>query len=328
MSYKAERNSLINTDLCVEEVKEAIDSYGNDFWFPKHSTEKQLILFHYTQAEGMKGIIDNRSFHCTDVSFLNDSLELKYGKKIITDILDNYLKNEHNEEIKKLLSRLKEMTKIQIYDTYVSCFSEDNNLLNQWEQYASKGYGYNLGIHFNSDNNSKTKISHYLDKLSENKYPSLRKVIYEVSEQYDIVNRYIASIIEGAKKALDCNNHIDKFWDAPASLYAADIFFEIMLSLKSPSYQEEKEWRLVYMIDKNWKLEIRNHKVSNNIIVPFLNTYIYEEINGNYIFPLVSINSGPMLVRDTSKKSIDIYVNNMRKCYQHSIKINEEIIVN
>lgn len=327
MSYKAERNSLINTDLCVQDVKASIDSYGNNFWFPKHSTDKQLILYHYTKAEGMKGIIDNRSFHCTDVTFLNDALELKYGKQIIRDILDNYIKNENNDGIKKLLFRLKEMTEIQIYDTYVSCFSEDNNSLNQWERYASKGYGYNLGIHFNSDSNSKTKISHYLENLSEDKYPTLRKVIYEVNEQYDIVNKYLIAIIEGAKKAL-ANGKLDRFWDAPASLYAADIFFEIMFSLKSPSYKEEGEWRLVYMIDKDWKSELRNYKVSDNIIVPYLNTYIYEDVNCNFNFPLQSINLGPMLVKDISQKSLDTYLKHLFKCNQHSIKINKEINVN
>jgi len=326
MSYKAENTSLINALSPVEEIKEAIDSFEQNYWLSKHSSKEDLVLFHYTNAVGMKGIINNRSFWSTDAYFLNDNIELKYGIKIILEKLKFYLNKENDESIIFLLNKLIEVTGVQnTYDTYITCFSEDDNLLNQWEKYAAQGKGYNLGIHFSSDYDSRTKTSHYLDNLSTNYYPVLRKVFYEIDEQYEIVDNYINTIIDGAKKALKRKNELYKYWGAPASLYAANILLEIIFSLKSPSYKDEKEWRLVYMIDKSWKQEIRNYKINENMIVPYLNTYLYENLNGNYIFPLHTINIGPMLPKETTNKSLENYLANIYSCSQHPIKISKEI---
>ena len=99
MSYKAENTSLINALSPVEEIKEAIDSFEQNYWLSKHSSKEDLVLFHYTNAVGMKGIINNRSFWSTDAYFLNDNIELKYGIKIILEKLKFYLNKENDESI-------------------------------------------------------------------------------------------------------------------------------------------------------------------------------------------------------------------------------------
>jgi hypothetical protein len=99
----------------------------------------------------------------------------------------------------------------------------------------------------------------------------------------------------------------------------------MMFSLKSPSFQNEKEWRLVYMIEKTWKQELRNFKISNNIVTPYLNTYLCEGETGNYKFPLDSIKIGPMLNEIIAKKSLKIFLENNINCSLHPIKISQTV---
>jgi len=327
MCYTAERNNLVGTNLCPQVIKEAIKSFVDHKWLEKHSTKEKLVLYHYTSVEGLKGIIDSRSFRNSDIKYLNDPLELEYGKKIILDILGSYLNKENGKIIKKIIKRLKYIIGMQeTYNTYITCFSEYDNLLSQWDRYATKGYGYNIGIHFSSSWHSRTHTWYNLDELSEYKYlPSLRKVAYQIDEQNGLVEKYLDAIIEASRKYLDGANNINVALDAIVSIEAADILLEFMYSFKSLRYSEENEWRLVYMIDRSWKPEIRNHRVNNNIIKPFLNMYIYNIFNGSYYFPLHSIKCGPMLQKVTAEKSLEAYINCTKNCSQHIIRIPDLI---
>lgn len=327
MCYKPEKNNLLNTDCCPKAIKESIGSFENQFWFKKHTTEDELVLYHYTTADGMKGIIDTCAFRNSDVNFLNDPLELIYGKKVVMDVIYSYLRNTNDQSIVKLLSRLKDIVGVQnTYNTYITCFSEFDNLLSQWERYAANGYGYNIGIHFSSDSDSRTRVWYNLEELFVQNYlPCLRKVIYEIDEQYSVVKKYLDAIIEGSKRYIDENNDIDTSWDAITSIEAANILLEFMYTFKSPSYKEEHEWRLIYTIGKEWKSKIRNYRVSNNLIKPYLNMYIYNYINDDYIFPLQSIKAGPMLEIESVKKSLDEYLKHNSICSSHPIKVKNEI---
>lgn len=50
-------------------------------------------LYHYTSADGLKSIIENRTLRFSDYRFLNDIDELEYGKKIFRQVLEE-LKSE------------------------------------------------------------------------------------------------------------------------------------------------------------------------------------------------------------------------------------------
>jgi hypothetical protein len=104
MGYIADETSLIKLSIePIKEVKENIDLFKQNIWLQKHSSDLEtFVLFHYTTSEGLKGILESRSFRCTDANFLNDSLEIKYGNKIISDILNGHLRKEKNDNVKFL----------------------------------------------------------------------------------------------------------------------------------------------------------------------------------------------------------------------------------
>ena len=321
MSYTAQRANLIhpNSDL-IEDVKSVIDLFENDIWLPASSSSKPLILYHYTSVEGLIGILESCSLWCTDVKYLNDPIELKYGKKLIYDKLQGYLKMEENAILNAILKNLSQIIGIlHKYDVYISCFSQEDNLLSQWKNYASKGKGFNLGIEFNTECDVRTKTA-CIGDISKEHYPVLRRVVYEEKEQNFIIEDFISKIIRSTKEALKSNDEID--WP-PIVLYASNVLIELMLSFKNHNFREEREWRLITVLDKKYKQELRKFRVKDNEVVPYLDNYLYENANGITEFPLRTIKSGPGLEDERTLSTIDLLLQN-KAIFSKNIIINSD----
>lgn len=51
-------------------------------------------LYHYTTAEGVRGIVENRKFMATKSDFLNDKLEFQYALEVMEKLVQTYIVNE------------------------------------------------------------------------------------------------------------------------------------------------------------------------------------------------------------------------------------------
>jgi hypothetical protein len=54
-----------------------------------------LALYHYTNASGLKGILESNSLWATDAEFLNDVQELQFGRTELCDALRAYAESLH-----------------------------------------------------------------------------------------------------------------------------------------------------------------------------------------------------------------------------------------
>ena len=57
------------------------------------------LIYHYTNSEGLLGIIGTQSIWATDINFLNDFEEFSIGKKVIRKSIDY-----HRDELIKKIS--------------------------------------------------------------------------------------------------------------------------------------------------------------------------------------------------------------------------------
>ena len=66
-------------------------------------------LYHYTSADGLKSIIENKTIRFSDYRFLNDIYELEYGKKVFKQVLDElkYQEPKYSDYISQWESELK-----------------------------------------------------------------------------------------------------------------------------------------------------------------------------------------------------------------------------
>ena len=129
----------------------------------------------------------------------------------------------------------------------MGCFCESGNLLSQWRAYADRGGGYSIGFKFSS--NTLVKIE--LDNFNEGHSPHLRKVIYDPGDQQRLVRNYIESVKDCARRVFseeaerrEPNRSIRPQMMA---LQSSNILLDMLLSFKHPAFQEEHEWRLVYV---------------------------------------------------------------------------------
>ena len=99
-------------------------------------------LYHYTNLQGAKGILESGALWATDVSYLNDTSEYTYGGAIIRAALAEF---QPDEWVSSLLDDLLAPDPRSLgYNIYAACFCEKPDLLSQWRAYSKSGVGYSL----------------------------------------------------------------------------------------------------------------------------------------------------------------------------------------
>ena len=310
MSYDAKPIYFHKPARSTFHIKAAIDSFLEFTWLPIHNEPEDLILYHYTSLEGLKGIINNRSIWATHTSTLNDPMELKYGKNLILEAINESTNGEKDDIIKQLLRHLSAFVNAfdtLFYQTYVACFCKSENLLSQWRGYSTQNGGYNLGISFQTN----TKFYHTLDDPRKESHVILRKIIYDLDSQRKFISDYLSAIVASSKKAIkgfENNDGIPDGWTSIAAIEAVNILNDLMLSFKNPLFKEESEWRLIKGYRADINPELLKFRDIENALVPYIETFIVEETDGEPIFPLHSIRFGPMFDETRTKSSLELFV--------------------
>lgn len=239
-------------------------------------------LYHYTDAEGLKGIIDNGSMWFTDVRNLNDPSEFRFGLSLVSKELENYENKSNNNLINEFIKfSQNNITKLSYNNLfcYISCFSELRDDLNQWRCYRDGGQGYCIGF------SDKFFEIENLDGACPNKlnedflYSYVLPVIYDGKKSIDHYNLFIDKAIVIINKIL---NDSDKFYNNKEILnqfgrrihsliISSTIWYAIIT--KHPAYEAEKEVRKFIIETEE---SIRKH--------------IKTRTRGGEIIPYISVN--------------------------------------
>ena len=134
------------------------------------------IVYHYTDAAGLMGILGSGKFWATDLAYLNDHTEFTHGANevrrvykrmskperddIETAMLPAFVGRLHDDQSLANFAALPNMSVLDVllrellpsiramFIFGVTCFCEEGDLLSQWRGYAASAGGYALG--FNS----------------------------------------------------------------------------------------------------------------------------------------------------------------------------------
>lgn len=175
--------------------------------------------------------------------------------------------------------------------------------MSQWRAYADRGGGYCLGFQFSST----TQISCNLDDPEDRKYPFLRKVIYDETEQSHLVKKYIDRVIEGSKKAFNKESHESRHHASVMAMQAANVLLDMLISFKHEAFKDENEWRLICVTREDFQPEALKFREADGGLVPYRPTYIFDESkDGNLKLPLRSVTFGPSLESVRTRSSIEL----------------------
>ncbi|MBQ4443517.1 MAG: DUF2971 domain-containing protein [Clostridia bacterium] len=194
------------------------------------SHQTPSIIYHYCSLDAFVSIINNHNIRLSNLYKTNDWSEKRYYGQMVIDYLSQRC-SLNQEDISKLNIRLEELTNPTIGQTlsYACCFSEVSDSLSQWRMYGDNGFGVCIGFDVA-----------LLKKLRANTILSFDRVLYPKQfRRSDWDDRVLSSIDSIPKDKYNLTFVFDM-------LMARSAFY------KDPSYQMEKEWRIVVSSDKQY----------------------------------------------------------------------------
>lgn len=232
----------------------------------KEEGEKENLLYHYTSVKTIDLIIKNRCIWATDVTKLNDRKEQKIWFEIFDKVIESFASKEdydlHKEIIGEICIEIENYK--NNYDSFISSFSEKEDLLSQWRAYGDNGEGICIAF----------DIREFLDMLyADNKNPNLYngkldynyQAVFEDTYKliYDIVNYFHNQKISLS----EFKNKIDNttFFNEKCE----QIWLRIQDS-KDSSFFEESEFRLFLHQLKDKPIKTVDTFERNKRLIPYV----------------------------------------------------------
>ncbi len=187
------------------------------------------LLYHYTSAAGMEGILSSGCFWANNVQHQNDLAEIRVAASIFRASIERFRVIESDGDVVPLFDALRQiMSRIDLGDVYVLSLVANGDDENLWGLYGDRGTGFSLAfptlwpLQWN-ENWVLVKVQYGEETVREFSERSLRL----------IRTIYRQDIAQGA--ALPAKNYADLLfenirWFAPA--------------FKLNAWADEKEWRL------------------------------------------------------------------------------------
>jgi hypothetical protein len=275
-------------------------------------------LFHFSDSQGLMGILTSHKVWASNADFLNDSSEPSYALEIIKRAFEEVTSKLHSgSTIERALAGFWKSA-MKEYETlgphiYIFCLSEHDDLLSQWRSYGAYGAGYAMAFDGPELND--------LLKASEGQY--LLRVIYEEKQQKEEAKRIfgqIVSIVEKAEKEhgrVHLNSEFAPRIDSRIRTAALAEIIRLRAKFKTSAFSEEGEWRLAQFVHPHVSKPPIKFQAGAKLVKPYL-----EVIFDRNILPICEVTIGPTLSPDLSKRSVDLL---LKKCgYSNtSVKISE-----
>lgn len=220
------------------------------------------VIYHYTAAPGLLGILGGGSLRATNIAFLNDSAEYYLSLERIQSALDRFARAEGRglgAFLDGMGQRLREATH-RIPEVYVVSFSRAADLLSQWRGYGEVESGYAVGF----DIRALTEGLRQAGAL-------LVPCVYEAEAQDAFADDLVRTVADLWCRASGGSTDGDGAAALLDEAFGRLAWFAALF--KHPGFAEEQEWRLVSLLapDQADRLEFiaRETCVATYLPVPF-----------------------------------------------------------
>jgi len=256
------------------------------------------IIYHYSSAGGMLGLLKDRALQASSISMLNDSGELRHGIDILSNVWKSKLGlGRKSEVLARWMSLAKnQLSTRQIPEAYIACGSLSGDLQPLFLLYGSYAVGFS----------PQSELTKEIGDGSEdvNLAPEFRfgwrKVVYQKSEKVRLGEKLFDKLTLLSESE---NVHDD---DIKCDLcnFVLDCMFQCAIYMKDSSSMHESEVRL-YSRPKRAGAKI-DFRISNFGITPFVKVVYMGEKKGKNLtllhFPISEIRLGPGLLDPQSAK--------------------------
>ena len=276
-----------------------------EHWFALHRGQPEL-LYHYTNATGLFGMLTSNKIWATNSRFLNDPTEIEYAIRLVRNVTDGELGRYGLPQVRRLQKSINEI--LDGFErearVHLACFCAEGDLLSQWRGYGAVGGGYAVGIE------SKYLGVEVLNPNLPDPKPILRKVIYSPHVQTAIIRdwaRALARLARAARTHSKTGSAVERF--RMFEWYFERFLSECLNCFKDPAYTAEQEWRLIQF--GAWggrdigKAEFRT---SGSRVVPYVELDVTPR-DGPYKgkLPVKIIRFGPTLDPRVTGRSLQLF---------------------
>ena len=105
MTLRAFPHNLFAPAFEIPELTKVEDQFSEK-WLGQHEVPEEP-LFHYTTAHGMRGILEERSLWLSDVTSFNDPGEIEYGKRLVSEIMGDFERQETSPVVRTFLAGMR-----------------------------------------------------------------------------------------------------------------------------------------------------------------------------------------------------------------------------
>lgn len=253
---------------------------------------------HYTNLQGLIGIVENNELWLSDHRFVNDKLEYEYGKQLAVSIISEIANTEGDSEFGGFIhTLLKSIQKTSSLGVYIGSMSFSPDKLDQW-----KGYGNScesICITFagdfdlwNAGNSPPTHIRQHRVVYDECKQKNLlREIIQIFKDHFDEIRQFPYPFLDNLTWLIESQ----------------------FILFKHPEYASEDELRLT-ISNLNHVLNSKKpkHRVAKGMIIPYIST---KYISTDDTPPLKRLPIKKIIVSPTSRsdllESVRVFVANM-----------------
>lgn len=238
-------------------------------------------IYHYTDVNAVRSIIEKRLLWLSDIRFLNDSQEMNDGSRYLIDALDNVelvpgVDDHYFECARQILKESFDLhisSNIDREPTFVCSFSEAGNQLSQWRAYGSYAIELDLAV---------------LDA-------DLFYCYYDEAEKTKEAAVMVRDAIHGLANDLQENGGEP----SEASASYLSLLVRTASVFKDPSFHEEKEIR--WAVDLRLPSEKLKFRSRGDILVPYMEmSFPFDAIK--------AVHVGPMRDQDLAYTAMCAYV--------------------
>jgi hypothetical protein len=257
------------------------------------------ILWHYTDAPGLFGIVDSCRFRFGDAGFLNDRTERVYGKELIDKVFGEEIAAGDKDGLLNDLWKHVQLT-LSPDRLFVCSFSATKESISQWQRYGGGGVGYCLGF-------DAKRLDELFDADAIHRVP----MIYVEADQKEHLREKIRRGVEGYRQKAKSADPSDKnrginVYDA---IFTAADVANATLRLKNTFFGDEQEWRYFHPInedelggdDSEEEFATRGDYVKPFICFPRKRKSLVR-------LPITAVVCGPRLDVDVAKPTVERFL--------------------
>lgn len=259
-------------------------------------------IYHYTDLNGLKGIVEHNDLWLTNSRFSNDDQEMTHGLDVVREVIAEELEASVPAGRKDYLRRVVRILNAPSPEgVYICCFCQTSNLLSQWRGYGANGTGVCLEF-------DPSKFSFITGPDSPPRgLVRLWSVFYDRATQRNIV-----------KQALDFGFNQQGIDAAERARRATDAILFFIPTFKNADFAEEKEIRLIFTPNPDFASQ-PDFRISRGMLTPYYSLQALAAASLPRQLPLTRVLIGPSKHQTVNGESARMLFN---KTNYHDVKID------